>query len=467
MTRRTAIHPDPLPSARVWLERLRAREVSSRELVGHVIERIARVDAEVHAIVLLDDEGALAAADAADAARRRGEDDALLGLPLTVKDSLETAGLRSTGGSLARADHVPDRDATVVARVRAAGGIVLGKTNVPEYSSSYETHNLVHGRTNNPHDLDRTPGGSSGGEAALLAAGASLLGIGADGGGSIRAPSHFCGVVGLRPTVGRVPETGNWPATRDTGMMDLVCVGPMARSVEDLALLLPVLAGPDWVDPYAVPVPLLDPARVEVTNLRVGFMRDDGWVSVTPGTAAAVEVAARSLAAAGAAVDEVVPPGAEHATELFLTAVGGDGGGRMREDVAAAGGRHQEQFAALLAGLPSEPRPATEWFAAQGAVFDLRRRYRALFQRFDVLLAPVVAGPAPRHDEPPAGPAPGPYLAYRAFNYTHLPALAGVPAGSVPVGSEDGLPIGVQVVAAPFREDVALAVMAHLEPKPH
>ncbi len=178
---------------------------------------------------------------------------------MTIKDSIDVAGMPCTGGSYARIGFVPAADATVVARLRDAGAIVLAKTNVPEYSSAYETDNVLHGRTVHPLDATRTPGGSSGGEGALAGADASALGIGTDGGGSIRVPAHYCGVVGLRPTVGRVPDTGLWPSTRAGGYMDLFCVGPLARYVEDIALVLPVISGPDGVDPYAVPAPLGDP----------------------------------------------------------------------------------------------------------------------------------------------------------------------------------------------------------------
>ncbi|MHB1834065.1 MAG: amidase, partial [Solirubrobacteraceae bacterium] len=192
------------PLASQWLSMLDRGELSARELSEHYLARIREQDPRLNAVVSLAPETVLAQADEADRARRAGETRPLLGLPVTIKDSIEVAGLPCTGGSLARAGFVPDRDATVVARLRDAGAVILAKTNVPEYSSAYETDNLVHGRTNHPLDPSRTPGGSSGGEAALAAADATPLGIGTDGGGSLRVPAHYCGVVGLRPTVGRV-----------------------------------------------------------------------------------------------------------------------------------------------------------------------------------------------------------------------------------------------------------------------
>jgi Asp-tRNA(Asn)/Glu-tRNA(Gln) amidotransferase A subunit family amidase len=451
------------PSAAAWLQRLAAGELSARELAEHYLARIADVDELLHAVVAIDPDRVLAAADATDAARRAGDDRPLLGLPVTIKDSIDVAGLPCTGGSLARAGHAPTRDATAVERLRGAGAIVLAKTNVPEYSSSYETDNVVHGRTNHPLDAARTPGGSSGGEAALAAADATPLGLGTDGGGSLRVPAHYCGVVGLRPTVGRVPDTGTWPETRASGYGDLFCVGPIARFVDDAALALSTIAGPDGVDPYAVPAPLGQAGDVEPGRLSVGWFADDPRLDVTPGTRAALAAAADALRDAGAAVVEIAAPWREDPTALFFDCVAADGGALVRVDVAAAGGRHHPQFQALLDAVARRGVDAAGWFAVQRRVFDLRAAVRALAARVDVLLCPVVAGPAPLHGQPPGGLPAESYGEYRAFDYVHLLALGGLPAASVPAGSEDGLPVGVQVAAAPYREDVLLAAAAAIE----
>ena len=443
------------PSAVEWLARLERGELSARELTAHYLERAADAHARLNALAALDPDAALRHADAADAARARGERGALLGLPLTVKDSLEAAGLPATGGSLARRDYMPERDATVVQRLRAAGAIVLAKTNLPEYSSSYETDNLVYGRTLHPLDPERTPGGSSGGEAALAAADATPLGIGTDGGGSIRVPAHYCGVFGLRPTVGRMPMTGNWPDTRASGYMDLYCAGPIARHAADLALMLPVIAGPDGIDPYAVPAPLLS---AEPGALRVGWFVNSPRVKVTPGTEAAVAAAVRSLADAGASTRSVQPPWEPDPSELFMSAIVADGGAQARADVAAAGGRHHPQFQGFLDAAAERALSAEQWFAVQRDIFALRAAMRRLFDDLDLLVCPVAAGPAPRHGQD--------YGAYHAFDFVHLVALAGLPAASVPVGSEDGLPVGVQLVGPAFREDLVLAGAAQLESAP-
>jgi amidase len=452
------------PSAAAWLARLAAGELSARELAEHYLGRIAEVDARLHAVVTIDPDAVLADADAADAARpRSGEAGPLLGLPVTIKDSIEVAGMPCTGGSLARAGYVPQRDATVVARLRASGAIVLAKTNVPEYSSSYETDNAVHGRTNHPLDPARTPGGSSGGEAALAAAEATPLGIGTDGGGSLRVPGHYCGVVGLRPTVGRVPDTGTWPATRASGYADLFCVGPIARFVGDAALVLPVIAGPDGIDPYAAHAPLGRPEDVAPGALRVGWFADDPRLDVTPGTRAALATAVDALRDAGAAVSEIAAPWDEDPTGLFFACVAADGGAGPRADVADAGGRHHPQFQALLDAVAGHGLSAADWFAVQRRVFALRAAVRRLTRAVDVLLCPVVAGPAPLHGQPPGGLPQASYGEYRAFDYVHLLALGGLPAASVPAGTEDDLPVGVQVAAAPYREDVLLAAASIVE----
>jgi Asp-tRNA(Asn)/Glu-tRNA(Gln) amidotransferase A subunit family amidase len=347
--------------------------------------------------------------------------------------------------------------------LRSAGAIVLAKTNVPEYSSAYETNNVVHGRTVHPLDPARTPGGSSGGEAALAAVDATPLGIGTDGGGSLRVPAHYCGVLGLRPTVGRVPDTGTWPATRASGYMDLFCVGPIARYVEDIGLVLPVISGPDGVDPYAVPAPLGDFRAVDVRGLKVGLFADDPRLSVSGGTLACLSRAAEALGAAGMVVREVAAPWEEDPTELFFACVAADGGAQLRADLAAAGGRHHPLMTDLLDAVVSVRLSAAEWFGVVRRVFALRAAVRALAASVDVLLCPVVAGPAPLHGEPPGGLPVSAYGEFRGFDYVHLVALGGLPSVSVPAGTEDGLPIGVQVAAAPYREDLVLAAAAALE----
>ena len=273
------------PTAVELLALLRRRELSARELAEDRLARVEAADAALNAVAHLDAEATLAEADAADRALAVGEPGALLGLTVSVKDSIAAAGWPCRSGSWARAGNVPEADATVVARVRAAGGVVLCKTTLPEYTWSTETESALHGRTRNPYDPERTSGGSSGGEAVLHAVDASPLGLGSDGFCSIRVPCHFCGTVGIRPTAGIVPETGVWPTTKDTGMLDMSTVGPMGRAVEDVALLLRVIAGPDDVDPFVSAAPVGDPLSVDVASLRVGLYTSLGHLPRRPAPA--------------------------------------------------------------------------------------------------------------------------------------------------------------------------------------
>lgn len=451
------------PTVVEWQARLSAGELSAVELSEYYL---ARLDAasDLNAVVARNDDAARATAVEADARRRSGEQGPLLGIPITVKDNMDVVGMPCRCGSLAR-QGAPTRDAEVVRRVKDAGAVVLAKTNMPELGLSYETDNRVHGRTLHPFDPARTPGGSSGGEGAVLGADASPIGIGTDGGGSIRVPSAFCGLFGLRPTTGRVPTTGSWPPGRAGSMFDLTCIGPMGRSTADIALLLDVLAGPDMVDPFVPPVPLRDWRSVHVAELRVGWYVDDGIAEPSPAVRAAVESAARALGAAGATVTEVRPPAAvERATEFFFRATAADSGEGIFGLVGEQPEDHLPQFMQLLQHGPyGRSTSAVDYFAIQQAMFDLRADIRRWVLERDLVLAPVCAGPAPLHGTPPANVPADRYLRYESFNYTHTYSVAGLPAGAVPVALDEGLPIGVQVIGPAWREDLVLAASHALE----
>ena len=444
---------DREPFAWEWLERLRSRDISSTELSRHYLDRLASVNDAVNAVAWVDEAYVLEQAGKADVALARGDAGALLGLPMTVKDNIAVTGMRCSSGTWGRREHVPDEDATVIQRVKRQGGLVLAKTSMPELASSYETDNPITGRCNNPRDLARTTGGSTGGEGALLAADASPLGIGTDGGGSIRVPSHYCGVFGLRPTAGRVPETGAWPSTRASGYADMTCIGPMGRTTRDVALLLSVLAGPDDIDPYAPAVPLLSPDDVTVANLRVAFYTSDGFAEPTDGTRAAVRRAASLLEEAGAHVVEVQPPDLAEASEIFFGATGAMGGHDLMEHLAGADGHHTAQFTTFLSLMQLKEPTAAQYFAFLERFHAFRSRIRTWISLYDLVL----------HETPPAGYGQDRYFRYEAFNYTHAYSVAGLPAMSVPVGGEDGMPVGVQVVGRPWREDVVLGASAALE----
>ena len=446
-------------SATSMAQAIREREVSVAEVVRAHLDRIAEVNPALNAIVALCAERALAEARDADAAIARGEPGgALRGVPMTVKDSHDAEGVVSTGGALGRRDYVPDADATAVARMRAAGAIVLGKTNTPELTLSFETDNLVYGRTNNPYDPSRTPGGSSGGAGAIIAAGGSPLDLGTDTGGSIRVPSAFCGIAGLKPTSGRVPRTGHIVPWGLGGMDSLTTIGPMARRVEDLRLVLPIIAGPDGIDPSIHAVPLDDPDALSLSDLRVAYFADNGAVSPTAEVEAALRSAAAALADAGATVVEDMPSGIADSDLSVLTA---DGGAGVRRLVAKTGSTRVHPRMMRFVER-AEPVPTSEYTALLERMDAFRSRMLSFMRNYDAILSPVRPWPALPHGETLTAEASAANLYTSAFNTTGWPgAVVRVGASKTEDGAE--LPIGVQAMARPWREDVALALAAALE----
>ncbi len=443
-----------------WLARaIRSKKISSYEVVKANLERIEDVNPKINAIVQLTANSALGQAREADAALARGEfQGPLQGVPITIKDTLETEGNVSTAGTKGRASFVPAQDATVVARLRAAGAIILGKTNVPEVALAPETDNLIYGRTNNPYDLSCTPGGSSGGEAAIIAAGGSPLGLGSDCGGSLRIPSHFCGIATISPTVGRVPRTGHYPPCG--GLLDsLWRVGPLARFVEDLILALPLISGIDWRDPSVVPTSLGDPKTIDIKNLRVAFHTDNGIMSPTSETAKVVKAAAQALSDAGAAVEETRPDGIEQSGEMWFHLAAADGGATFEEAAKATGTTETHPLFQHTLDICRSSRMTTPEFSAFLLRLDaFRSKMISFMEKYDLIISPVVACPAMSHGFGwKAENAP-------AFSYVMTYNVTGWPSTVVRAGtSPESLPIGVQMVARPWREDVALAVARYIE----
>src|SRR3984957_18613434 len=294
-------------------EQIRRKKLSPVELAEAHLAKIEKLNPRLNAFVYVDAERVRREARATEDAVMRGEAlGPLHGVPISIKSCVEVAGMRFEAGTRLRAGFVGARDAPLVARLRHAGAIVLGVTNTPELLMAWETDNLLYGRTNSPWDLECTPGGSSGGEAAAIASGMSAGGVGSDGGGSIRVPAHFSGICGLKPTPGRIPSTGHFPASG--GPFALIgVVGPMARTVADLKLLFEIMQGPDDGDTCAAPVPLRWPNDDEARKLRIVSFEDDGLTPVTPETRTAVCAAAEALQRAGFQVEPFRPAGPERA----------------------------------------------------------------------------------------------------------------------------------------------------------
>ena len=433
-----------------WLaEAIRSGRISSLEAVDACLARIEIVNPRINAVVRLTD-------DARDRARQADADLAagtvrgpLHGVPFTLKDSLDTAGVVTTAGTIGWRDRVPDRDATVVARLKAAGAILLGKTNTPEFTWSDETDNDVFGRTSNPYDLSRTPGGSSGGPAAIVAAGGSPFDVGSDTGDSIRQPAHVCGIAGLKPTSGRVPRTGHWPAY--LGLFEsFTQLGPMARRVEDLALLLPVLAGPDGEDPHVAPAALRDSAAVPLSELRVVAFTDNGIRTPTSETVVAVEAATAAIAAAGVRIRTEVPPGLDEAWAAWDGLIRADGFAWLHRLIEAAGTPGWGSYATREWITPGDALPGDELTALIERADAIRARLLRWLADVDLIVCPAMPQPAIRHGESSAS--------WFGDTYSDVHNLTGWPAVVVRAGtSPDGLPIGVQLIAKPWREEVALA----------
>jgi amidase len=436
-------------------ELLRTRQISCTELVTACLERIHVVNPLINAVVRLADdarEHARAADKDLGAGRIAGP---LHGVPFTIKDSFDTAGLVTTAGTVGWRDRVPDRDATVVARLKAAGAILLGKTNTPEFTWSDETDNDVYGRTSNPYDLERTPGGSSGGAAAIVAAAGSPFDVGSDTGDSIRQPAHVCGIAGIKPTTGRVPRTGHWPSYQGL-FQSFTQLGPLARRVDDLAVVLSIIAGPDGEDPYVAPVSLGDPDAVRVRGLRVVTFGDNGIRTPTQETVAAVAAAARALADEGAIVEERLPPSLADAWAAWDGLIRADGFAWLRRLISASGTQGMGSYDTRGWVTLRSPLPGDELTALIERADAIRGRLGAWMRDVDLIVCPAMPQPAIRHGESTAD--------WFADTYSDVHNLTGWPAVVVRGGSSaEGLPIGVQLVAAPWREDIALAAARIVE----
>ena len=435
---------------------IRDRKISALEIVDACLARIEQVNPRLNAVVSSRADDARRDAEHADALTARGARvGPLHGVPMTIKDSFDTAGLRSTYGTTGRASFVPASDAVVVARLKAAGAILLGKTNTPEFTWSFETDNLVFGRTNNPWDVSLSPGGSSGGAAAIVAAHGVPFDIGTDSGGSIRVPAHFCGVAGLKPTAGRVPRTGH-AVGFDGYLQSLTHVGPIARSVADLELIYGIIAGPDGRDPFVVDVPHRDSHSVAMKGLRVAVHADNGIHAPAPGISETVTKVVHALESTGARITSEVPPPLSEVMEIDDLLYHADGYAWLRRLLERAGTREPGPDVAPY--LNYKALSPAEFSAAIERWDNWRSRMLQWFEPYDAIICPVSA-----FDELPHGAEDG-EAAYTGFSYTFAYNLTGWPAAVVRAGtSPKGRPIGIQVIGRPWQEHVVLAVASEVE----
>jgi len=454
---------------------IREKKITAVEAVKRCYKRIDEVNPKINAVVMFCRERALAEAQMCDEALKQGKIlGPLHGVPFTIKDSFDTAGVLSTGGTLGRKTYVPGKDATVVARVRAAGGILLGKTNTPEFTlggGSRGTYNLVYGQTYNPYKDHYNPSGSSGGAGAIVASGGSYFDIGSDYGGSIRGPAHANGIAGIKPTLGRSPRTGH--IVGYGGAFDSFQeTGPLARRVEDLYLILSVIGGLDAWDARMAPVPLGDPAKVDLKSLRVCYAltptgtpppTDDNPFTraPTPQVAELLKQTVAYFSELGCKIVEDQPPKVRELGQVRQKFEGADGRDHIRRLLA----KHGTTQASPGLSLTGTVLPSGEFTALCEQMDAIRSEQLAWVENYDLFICP--SGNTPALEVPleytrtPTGAGGG-----GGGNFTSNFNTTGWPGGVVRVGTSDlGLPIGMQVVGQPWRDDVVLAALSHIESK--
>ncbi len=469
--RAMAAEAAPYGTARELLQMLAARQVSARELLGATIARIEAIDAKINAVVVRDFDRARVAADAADAALARGERRPLLGLPMTVKEQFNVAGLPTSWGLQKFRTWRPDFDALAVARLKAAGAVIIGKTNVPAGLSDWQSYNDVYGTTNNPWDVRRTPGGSSGGSAAALAAGYVALELGSDIGGSLRAPAHFCGVFAHKPSLDLVPQRGaGYPDTPPIPVRgDMAVIGPMARSAGDLVLELQVLAGPDplW-DGIGYQLALPAARHDRISDYRVLVLDAHPLFPTAESVKSALNGLAERLGKLGCTVLRRHPglPDLARTTRNYVTLLSAifaaDLAPRERlEAESAAAALAPDDLSLTAMWLRGITAGHAGWIRSSRVREGLRTRWQALLREVDVVLCPPMPTPAFPHDHSPSQhfarrlEVDGRKLPYdNQVAWCAVATLAGLPATVAPIGhGEGGLPIGVQIIGG-YLEDL-------------
>ena len=438
-------------------EMVRSRRISPVELMTAHLQQIQQINPTLNAVVDLFIDQAMASARTAEQHLTNGLPcGPLHGVPFSIKDSIDVAGIKTTAATLGRRNAAPaEKNATLVDRLCQAGAIPIAKTNLPDLLFSFETDNLIYGRTNNPYDPTRTPGGSSGGESALIAACGSPLGLGSDAAGSVRVPAAFCGIASIKPTSGRLPRTGHVPPSG--GWIEALWqIGPMARYTEDLILAMRLLASEDDADFTSPPVTLLEPP--DLKKIRVAFFTHNGFAPCNPEIKAAVEQCAHFFVDQGVSVEECRPPGIEDAYELELALLGADGADGIEAYLKAVGSSETHP---LLNGFVDHMRPhraTVAQFANRWAQWDeYRANLRAFFNRYDAILCPVYTQPALPHR--------GSLIEenFRGFSYTMAWNVAGAPAATVRCATHEGLPINIQIVTKPWRDLLALQLCRTIE----
>jgi amidase len=457
---------------------LAAKKVSAVELAQHAIDRIERHDARVNAVCVTDFSRGLEAARAADSALARGETGPVLGIPMTVKESFNVAGLPTTWGLPLHRDFVPSQDALPVARVKAAGGVILGKTNVPVSLGDWQSYNDIYGTTRNPFALGRTPGGSSGGSSAALAAGYGALSLGSDIGGSLRSPAHYCGIYAHKPTFALAPARGHTPPPLPPLPFDrdLSVIGPMARGAADLSLLLDVIAGPDELEAgvgYRLALPASRHAALQ--DFRLLVLDDHPLLPVAADIRTAIETLAGQLSKAGAIVTRESPllPDLAASSRLYMRILhaflAASYPPELHAEIQAKGAKLDAGDSSLAAerirGVLLSHR---EWLLDNGGRTRLRAQWRELFKHFDAVICPIMPTPAYPHDHSPDQEQRHIVIDGRNFPYIDqlvwpgIATLPGLPATSIPVAmSAEGLPIGLQIVG-PWLEDRTPLKLAEL-----
>ena len=447
-------------SATKIAQKIRQKEISVTEVVKAYLERITTVNPIINALQQLDPERILSEAKSADNAIKNGAIlPSLFGVPVTLKDAFHVKGFKCSKGCPALLKNISHEDATIVKRLKNEGAIILGITNVPEFLLSYETDNSIYGRTNNPHDITRTPGGSSGGEAAIIAAGGSPMGIGSDAGGSVRQPAHYCGICAHKPTQGLVPCTGNFPQEGAGIMAQIASIGPMARWVEDLIVLMAIISGADELDPHAVPTILKNPMHVDISQLRIAYFYHIDQVKASQDTITAIDKVVAYLKGGASFIEQAYPKPLDDMFKLHMETfmLGGDGG---------------ESFLQLLKTFDDlKPSYLMQQYLNNTAkcrlsVFELRQRFMsiehfrysmmAFMQNYDIIISPVAATPARYHNETPNH--------LEEFSYAMAHNLSGWPASVVPITkTASGLPIAIQIAAKPWHDHLTLALAYALQ----